>query len=99
MLGLILLLPQSVQKLVRLGHDLGDQGVIVEVLDVKYLPVELEIVVCYLVNIGHKVLILQEEFEVFFVIASFWVVLGNIRHLHIFTRQLHIFIMLNNKTQ
>lgn len=59
LLGLVLLLPQSVQKLMRLRQYLWNQGIIVEVLYEEDPPVKLEVVIGNLVYIGNKVLILK----------------------------------------
>ena len=59
LLGLVLLLSQSVQKLMRLRQYLWNQGIIVEVLYEEDPPVKLEVVIGNLVYIGNKVLILK----------------------------------------
>ena len=66
-----------------LGHYLWDQSVVVEVLDVEDPPVEFEIIIGNLINVSDEILILKEEFEEFFIVAEFRVVLGNIRHLDV----------------
>ena len=58
LLLLELLLPKPMQELVRLGHDLRDQGIVVEVLDVHYLSIHFEVFVCCLVNVCYQILIL-----------------------------------------
>ena len=53
-----LLLAKAVKELVRLSHDLRDQGIVVEVLDVHYLSIHFKVFICCLVNICNKILIL-----------------------------------------
>ena len=83
LLRLVLLLSQSVQKLMRLGHYLRDQGVVVEVLDEEDPPVKLEVIIGNLIYVSDKILILKVKFKEFFIIAEFWVVVWNIWHLDV----------------
>ena len=53
LLYLKLLLAEPVQKLVRLGHDLRDQSIIVKVLDIYNLPIHFKILICCLVDIRY----------------------------------------------
>ena len=83
LLRLVLLLSQSVQKLMRLGHYLRDQGVVVEVLDEEDPPVKLEVIIGNLIYVGDKILVLKVKFKELFIIAEFWVVVWNIWHLDV----------------
>lgn len=83
LLRLVLLLSQSVQKLMRLGHDLWDQGVVVEVLNEEDPPVKLEVIISNLIYVCDKILILKVKFKELFIIAEFRVVLWNIWHLDV----------------
>ena len=56
---LVLLLAQAVQELVWLRQDLGNEGVLVVILDVEYLPTHFVVLQCCLVNIAHQVFVLQ----------------------------------------
>ena len=55
----MLLLAQAVQELVWLRQDLGNEGVLVVILDVEYLPTHFVVLQCCLVNIAHQVFVLQ----------------------------------------
>ena len=66
----MLLLPQPVQELVRLGQDLWHQGVLVEVLDVEDLLAHLVVLVGRLVDVRHQVLILQVDPPELFVVVG-----------------------------
>ena len=83
LLRLVLLLSQSVQKLMRLGHYLRNQGVVVEVLNEEDPPVKLEVIICNLIYVSDKILILKVKFKELLIIAEFWVVLWNIWHLNV----------------
>ena len=57
---LVLLLSQSMQKLMGLRHYLRDQSIFVEIHYEQNLSLKLEVVVGDLVNISHKVFILYK---------------------------------------
>ena len=54
---LVLLLPQTVEEFVRLGQDLRNQGVLVKVLDVEYLPTHFVILRRNCINLLNEVLL------------------------------------------
>ena len=56
---LMLLLAQTVKELVRLGHDLGNQCVLVVVFDIEDLSTHFVVLLCCLVNITDQVFILD----------------------------------------
>lgn len=80
---LLLLLSQSVQELVRLSEDLGNQGVFVKVLDVEDFARHFVVLGSRLVNVTNQVLVLEEEPPEFFVIINLGVVLWWSFHEHI----------------
>lgn len=59
------------QELVRLSHDLGYQGVIIEVFNVYNLPIHFEIVICCLIYVCNQILVLKIHSEVFFIVVNF----------------------------
>lgn len=78
LLLLKLLLAKAVQELVRLGHDLRDKSVVVEVFDVYYFAIHLEVFICSLVYVRDEIFVLEIHSKVFFIIVNFWAKLGEL---------------------
>ena len=55
----MLLLTKSVKKLVRLGHDLGNEGVLVVVFYIEDFSAHFVVLLCCLVHIADQVFILD----------------------------------------
>ena len=56
------------QKLVRLRQYLRHKRVLIEVLDIENLPEHLVVLLRNLVDVGHQVLVLQEQAPKLFVV-------------------------------
>lgn len=82
-LGLVLLLPQPMQKLMRLSENLGYEGVLIEVLDVEDLSGHAVVGAGCLVDIGHQVLVLEIHSPELFVVVNIWVISWRLLHVDI----------------
>lgn len=72
----MLLLSKPVQELVRLGQNLRDESVFVEIFDVEHLSVHLVAVMGCLIDVSQQVLVLEIQspilLEVVSVLIIFW---------------------------
>lgn len=80
----MLLLPESVKEFVRLGEDLGHEGVLIEVFDVENLPSHSVIRVGGLVDVGHQVFILKIHSPELFVVINIGIKNRRLLHVNFF---------------
>ena len=72
---LMLLLTKSVQEFMRLGENLRNKSVFIEVLDVENFPVHLITLMGSLIDISHQVFVLEVNSPEFSVIVLVFIIL------------------------
>ena len=79
-----------------LGKHLGDEGVVVEFLDLPDFSLHIEVLVASLIDVRKEVLIFEVHSIIFSIIVSVWVVGGRFRHVMVQVGVIHVLQVLYN---